>query len=322
MSFDHYPRAVTVKVPATSANLGPGFDCLGLALDLTNEFTLASSGIAASPLTNSTRLTVIADGIDAKKIPLDSSNLVIEAAEGVFRRVGRWPSDLTVRLHNQIPVGSGLGSSSSAIIAGLLAGNALVDGDLTEDQLLDIAVDMEGHPDNVAPALLGGLVLGVLPDLVQGPDRLVVRRWDPPQIKAIIVLPDFFLPTSEARAALPPSADRSDTIFNSSRLGLLLSVLIAQEFEQLRVAMGDRIHQPYRMKLIPGAPEAYHAAYEMGAVGVAISGAGPSLLAFAKKDEREIADSMISAFKDAGLSSRSWILNPSSAGASLVITPA
>jgi homoserine kinase len=179
---------------------------------------------------------------------------------------------------------------------------------------------LEGHPDNVAPALLGGLVLGVLPDEEQGPAELIVCRLEPPRLSAIIVLPDFPLLTADARAALPSSYPRADAIFNASRLGLLLHTFSTGDFTHLRVAMGDRLHQSYRLRLIPGAPAAYEAAYEAGALGVALSGAGPSLLAFADKGEEGIARAMAAAFGAAGLSCRTWILTPSSTGTKLLVS--
>jgi homoserine kinase len=179
------------------------------------------------------------------------------------------------------------------------------------------AVAIEGHPDNVAPAMLGGLVLGVLPDEEQGPAELIVCRMEPPQLSVVIVLPDFHFLTSDARAALPVSLSRADAIFNMSRLSLLLHAFTTGDFRQLRVAMGDRLHQSYRLKLIPGALAAYDSAYKAGALGVALSGAGPSLLAFAADGEAAIAEAMTAAFGAAGLSCRTWILPPSSAGVKL-----
>lgn len=306
-------RTITVTVPATSANLGPGFDCLGLALDLRNEisFSATSEEIA---LGGRTEYTVEAQGIDAAKVPTDRRNLAIEAAEAVFRQVGRRPAAVRVRINNCIPVGSGLGSSSSAIVGGLVAANTLVDGGLSDRQLLRMAVEMEGHPDNVAPAMLGGLVLGVLPDPEYGPEQLIVRRFEPPRLTAVVVLPDFQLLTSEARAVLPPVVARGEAIFNISRFGLLLHALTTGEYDCLRVAMSDRLHQPHRLKLIPGALAAYEAAYAAGAGGVALSGAGPSLIAFAAVEQDAIARTMVDSFADAGLTSRAWVLEPSSEG--------
>jgi homoserine kinase len=312
-------RTVTVSVPATSANLGPGFDCLGLALDLRNELLLRSSGSELTFEGSDTVYEFAVDGVDADKVPADRSNLAIEAAETLFRRLNRRLADVSMRMTNCIPVGSGLGSSSSAIIAGLVGANALLNNTMSADDLLQMAVHMEGHPDNVAPAMLGGLVLGVLPDETAGPPSLIVHRWEPPQLTAVIVLPEFNLLTSEARAVLPPTITRQDAIFNASRLGLLIHALTTNDSRQLRVAMGDRLHQTHRLKIIPGAAAAYQAAYEAGAQGVALSGAGPSLIALTTADPHAIAQSMVAAFADAGLASRVWILNPSPTGVTISV---
>lgn len=307
-------RAVTVSVPATTANLGPGFDCLGLALDLRNEVTFVSGGPLLADEGQETEYQVTIDGLDREKVPAGRENLVISAAETIFSLAGVRPSRLDVRLFNRIPVASGLGSSSTAIVAGLVAANALVESGLSCHELLRIAVNMEGHPDNVAPAMLGGLVLGIQPDAQQGPSELLVYPMPPPNLMAIIVLPDYHFLTADARAALPTTLTRADAIFNTSRLGLLVHALTSGNFQQLRVAMGDRLHQTYRLHLIPGAFAAYDAAYKAGAAGVALSGAGPSLLALATGDEQAIARAMVDAFQSAGLASRVWILQPSSAG--------
>jgi homoserine kinase len=308
---------VSVSVPATTANLGPGFDCLGLALDLWNEVTFTPDGPTLSDGGHQTEYHIAVEGLDREKVPSGRDNLVVSAAEAIFRLVGRRPAAVGVRLLNRIPVASGLGSSSTAIVAGLVGANALVSGGLTRDELLRLAVAMEGHPDNVAPALLGGLVFGVLPDEEQGPAELIICRLAPPRLSAIIVLPDFPLLTADARTALPSSYPRADAIFNASRLGLLLHSFSTGDFTYLRVAMGDRLHQRYRLRLIPGAPAAYEAAYATGALGVALSGAGPSLLAFADEREEAIAQAMAAAFGAAGLSCRTWNLTPTSMGAQL-----
>jgi len=313
-----YSQTVSVSVPATSANLGPGFDCLGMALDLRNEVTVTGSGpILALSHDRETLYDVRVSGVDAAKVPADRSNLLIEAAETLFRRAGRRPARLSVEMVNAIPVGSGLGSSSSAIVAGLLAANAIIDAGYGERDLLQMAVEMEGHPDNVAPAMLGGLVLGVLADRAAGPTDLFLRRISPPRLTAVVVLPDFALLTADARAVLPPVVPRADAIFNASRVALLLYALMTGEYECLRVAMGDRLHQPYRLALIPGATAAYAAAYDAGAIGVALSGAGPSLLALTGDGAPVVAEAMGAAFAAAGLDSRAWLLQPSADGARL-----
>lgn len=311
-------RIVTVTVPATSANLGPGFDCLGLALDLRNTLSLTASEFVLYE-ERETTYTVTITGVDAAKVPANRNNLALHAAEVVFRLAGRRPQTAELRVHNRIPVGSGLGSSSSAIVGGLVAANALIGGGLSDEELLRLAVDMEGHPDNVAPAMLGGLVLGVLPDDAGGPEQLIVRRMDPPHLTAIVVMPDFLFLTAEARAVLPRQVSRADAIYNTSRLGLLLHALLTGDFSCLRVAMGDRLHQTQRLGIIPGAAAAFDAAYGAGALGVALSGAGPSLIAFTDGDAGSIAAAMLDAFAEAGQSSRSWLLQPTADGVTMAV---
>jgi len=311
-------RPVTITVPATSANLGPGFDCLGLALELRNELVLHATGPALTNGTAETEYSISVSGLDTDKVPADRQNLAVEAAELLFTRIGCRPAKLAMRMTNGIPVGSGLGSSSSAIIAGLLGADAIFNDPIPRNELLRVAADIEGHPDNVAPALLGGLVLGVLPDDEIGPNELIVRQWDPPALSAVVVLPDFKLLTSEARAVLPSTLSRGDAIFNISRLGLLINALTTSDYSLLRTAMGDRLHQSYRLQIIPGAAEAYKAAYEAGALGVALSGAGPSLIAFCENNQTAIVEAMQHAFAAAGLSSRTWMLKPTAQGACVI----
>ena len=301
-------RQITVSVPATSANLGPGFDCLGLALDLRQEVTF---NIQSKP-----GLSITARGEDAGKIPLDSNNLVYQAAEIIFKRFGYPAKGLSIHQDNQIPIGSGLGSSSSAVLAGLFGANALTGSHLTPQEILQLATDFEGHPDNVAPAVYGGLVLGV-----QGPEGLVVDRIEIPQLRVAIILPDFTLLTVDARAALPINVPLKDAIFNAGRVGLLIRALQSADFEKLGIAMQDRLHQPYRMSLVPGMKEAIQALREAGAAGVAISGAGPSLLAFAPTRQEEIVQAAVESFQKNGLSCRAWILSIDTRGVYIFQNP-
>jgi homoserine kinase len=290
-----------VTVPATSANLGPGFDCLGLALSLHNHVTLSADAVSDEPSAYEAGLVrVSVGGVDAAKIPLDRSNLVIETAERLFRAVGRWPVGLRVDLENLIPVGSGLGSSSAAVVAGLLGANALVDGGLPSDRLLRMATEIEGHPDNVSPAMLGGLVLGIMTH-PNGQDGLIVDRIPMPPMTVVVVLPDVALLTSEARALLPAAVSRHDAVHNISRLGLLIHALSSGDHARLATAMQDRLHQPYRLPVIPGAEAAMAAAAAAGASGVALSGAGPSLIAFAPQGHDRIGRAMARAFGAAGV---------------------
>ena len=172
---------VTVKVPASTANLGPGFDCLGLALDLHNiiTFRIIPKG-----------LSIKINGEGKHSIPFDDTNLVMQAAQQLFDKVNRRPKGLQIELVNNIPVNSGLGSSASAVLGGVVAANAIIGGDLSQYELLKLAADMEGHPDNVAPAMFGGLTLSFLAD-----ERLVVKQLDAPDMKLVVVLPEIDLPT-------------------------------------------------------------------------------------------------------------------------------
>jgi homoserine kinase len=286
---------VTVTVPATTANLGPGFDCLGMALSLHHTVTFTT--------TPSPGIAISASGEDAHKIPTGDDNLVWQSAKRLFERFGRVPAGLRIVQENEIPVGSGLGSSSTAVLAGLFGANALLNHPLTTAELLQIAVDVEGHPDNVAPAVHGGLILGV-----QKADGLLVERIPTPPMTVAVVLPDFKLLTAEARAALPRQVPFADAIFNTGRVALLVRALAAGDYDKLAVAMQDRMHQPYRLPLIPGMAEAFTAVRRAGAAAAALSGAGPSLIAFAPADHARIAQAAAEAFSRHGLGSRQWIL--------------
>lgn len=297
--------SVTITIPATSANLGPGFDCLGLALSLYNEVTLTAVPTAVSH----PDLHVTVSGLDAAKIPTDATNQVVAAANVLFERVGRRPPGLRVRQHNNIPVGSGLGSSSTAVLAGLFGANALLDAPYTRHDILQIAAGLEGHPDNVAPAIYGGLVLGV-----QTAGGVHVEQIPTPPLTVVVVKPDFHLLTTEARAALPAHVPRADAVFNAGRLALLVRALETADYPRLALAMEDRLHQPVRVPLIPGMAAAFEAARAAGAAGVALSGAGPSIIAFAPDGHAAIAAAMRAAFAAAGLHSRAWTLTVDTAG--------
>jgi homoserine kinase len=288
-------REVIATVPATTANLGPGFDCLGMALQLYNRFTWR-------PLEAGLSVTVSGEG--AAVIPPDATNLAVQAAERLFARVGQRPSGLSLHQENGVPVGSGLGSSATAVVGGLLGANELLGGPLTQAELLALAAEIEGHADNVAPALYGGLTLAATGET----GALIVESLPVADLTAVVILPDFALPTAVARAALPAQIPLSDAIFNLSRLALLLPALAAGDYGKLGLAMQDRLHQPYRLPLIPGMVEAMNAARQAGAAAVALSGAGPSLIAFAPDKHDQIARAVQAAFTAVGLTSRVYTL--------------
>lgn len=285
----------TVTVPATTANLGPGFDCLGLALGLYNTLEVRPREAG---------LLVRVAGEGRGVIALDRSNLMVAAMERLFAQAGRKMPGLELQQRNCIPVSSGLGSSAAATLAGLLAANQLLGQPLSSQELLEVAVSIEGHPDNMAPALYGGLVLAM-----HGEGGLVVERLPVAALRAVVVLPDFTISTPEARAALPQQVALADAVYNSGRVGLLLRALAQGDYEKLAWAMDDRLHQPYRVPLVPGMQAAFDAARAAGAQGVALSGAGPSVLAFAAQGHEAVGEAMREAFAAAGLASRMWVLD-------------
>ncbi len=290
-----------ITVPATSANLGPGFDAIGVALTLRNRFTFSDQGDG---------LTIDVQGEGAERIYRDERNLVVVAAERIFEIVGQRPQALSILIENDVPAASGMGSSSTAIIGGMLGANGLTGNQLSRSQILNLAAQLEEHPDNVMPALLGGLAVGVLEDGIVTGERFAL-----PDYKVVIVLPKHDTMTKEARAILPQTVSLADAVANIGRTALLIQALQLRHFDKLRTAMQDRLHQPYRIPAIPGMEAAFAAAYEAGAAGVAMSGAGPSLIAFAANGHNAIADAAQAAFTTAGITSRKWILDVDTQGA-------
>lgn len=292
---------IRVRVPATTANLGAGFDCLGLALGLYNE-------VEAQEATRGLAISVEGEG--TADLPTDESNLVWRAAQRVFAQVGHPSAGLRLHLRNGIPLESGLGSSAAATVAGLMLANEWLGRPLTTVDLLQLAVDMEGHPDNVAPALLGGLV--VVGRAADG--SLLAERVATPPLSAVVVMPDFRLSTAVARRALPSAVTMADAVFNLSHTALTVVALQRGDHALLAQAMEDRLHQPYRAPLVPGLAEALAAARRQGAA-VAISGAGPAVIAFAA-DAEAVGATMRGAFAAAGLGARVWRL-PAVGGAAV-----
>lgn len=294
-------KVVHVRVPATTANLGPGFDALGMALSLWNEAVFIP--------TNDSSIGIQVYGEGKQALPSDERNLVLGSAFQLYALVGASPAGIRVYCLNRIPLASGLGSSSAAMLTGLLGANYLLGQPLSPEELLNLAAQNEGHPDNVAPALLGGLVAAVL----QG-EKVIACRWPVKPLAVTVVLPDFSFPTRVARAVLPSLIDRQDAIYNLGRVPLVLWALEKGDLDLLREVMDDRLHQPYRLPLIPGAEAAMEAARKAGAA-VALSGAGPALIAFSAGHQPAIGDAMQCAFRQAGLSSRVFHLRVSRQGA-------
>jgi homoserine kinase len=295
------PRQVQVRVPATTANLGSGFDVLGLALQLYNTFTLT--------LTPEPGWRVnLPPGID---LPTQHNNLVYQAAHQVFKHVGNVPPGLHLSLTVDIPLARGLGSSSSAIVGGLVAANHLTGNTLDREALLAMAVSLEGHPDNVTPALMGGLTLSYTAEA----QHRYLHVPFPQDLTVIVAIPDFELTTAYARSVLPDQVSRADAVFNCSRIALLVYALQSQRYDLLATAMDDRLHQPYRAALVPGLVEAIAAAYTAGALGVALSGSGPTLLALAREAHQAIASTLQNTFQHHGIACQTRLLHVDTTGA-------
>jgi homoserine kinase len=309
---------IQVRVPATSANLGPGFDCMGLALNLWNHF-------AVEELPDGARIEVENDGEGAEELPRDRSHLVLRTMLTELAHLtgdATWydrPPALRLVCRNAVPAGSGLGSSSTAVLGGLLLAHAYYGrrirhtNDIDRDAVLYRAIEHEGHGDNVAPALLGGLVLV---SSVDGP--AVVRRLSIPTWQVVVCVPTYHFLTSTARAALPTQYSKQDAIYNVGHALLVMEALRTGDHHLLGQAIRDRLHVPYRLPLIPGARDACRAAIEQGASAATISGAGPGLIAFAQERHAPIGVAMVQAFADARLSARYWVLETIDTGAESV----
>ena len=264
---------VTVTVPATTANLGPGFDCLGAALTLSNRFcfSLLPSG--------EKDVVITAIGAEAELITTNASNLAYQAFVKAYKYLKQVPPPVSIEIQLGVPLARGLGSSATAIVGGLVGANALAGSRLTVDELMQLAIAIEGHPDNVVPALIGGCRLAATG--IDTDWEICEILWHE-SIVPIVAIPDFELSTKLARQVLPATYSRADTLFNVAHLGLLLRGLATGNGKWLQAAMQDRIHQPYRQALIPGYDVVQTAAFKAGAYGMVISGAGPTLLALAE----------------------------------------
>ena len=262
---------IKVSVPATSANVGSGFDALGLAVTLYNTVTFEESD----------KLDISA--ADGTRIPRGESNLVYRSAKGLFEKVGKQIPPLKITQTNPIPMARGLGSSSACIIAGLLGANRMLGDVLNTQELLTLATAIEGHPDNVAPAMLGGFVTSVYDE---GQVYSVKKNIDE-QLAFAAFVPDFRLLTSKARAALPDMVSHKDAVYNLSRAALATAAFCDGDYSLLGVATKDSLHQKYRLPLIDGGDEMFELAQDLGALAVYISGAGPTIMAVVPRDDQE-----------------------------------
>ena len=292
---------VHVSVPATSANLGPGFDALGLALTLYNEVVASEAE----------RVSVAIEGEGAARLPRSADNVVARGVKLAYEAAGRPFRGCALECTNRVPAARGLGSSAAAWVGGLVAGNALLGMPITKDALLALAARAEGHPDNVAAAIFGGLTVSC----ASGSTVTAVSLPVPAGLRWVVLIPEVTSATAQARAVLPASVPYHDAVFNVQRVALLLASLWAGQLAALGAALEDRLHEPYRLRLFPWMPDVVRAARAAGALGCVLSGAGPSLLAVVAGDDTPVATAMEAALRRAGMAGAARRFDVDTAGA-------
>ena len=275
---------VTARVPATTANLGPGFDSFGLALPIYNEITIEETVMPGTGI----EISIIAenqDDFDIMMIPTDKSNIVYKAIELLYNSIGQTPSELKITIKSEIPIAKGLGSSAAVIVGGLIAAKELLGRPADEAALLSIATEVEGHPDNVTPAIVGGVVIAS-----QEEDGSVVYRklnW-PQDWHIMVCVPNYELATDIARSVIPKEIPLKDAIFNLKRSAMFVQAVSTADEELMKLALTDKLHQPYRMKLVPGLNEIItNLKHEEDVLGCVLSGAGPTVLVITKGNSQE-----------------------------------
>lgn len=296
-------EGVCVKVPASTANLGPGFDTLGMALNLYAWLELKPAA--------ETVFHLYGDHLEG--LPLDKSNLIYKVAQSVFERAGVKVPELEISMYSEIPLTRGLGSSASAIVGALYGANLLIGEPLTQAELFDMATALEKHPDNVGASLYGGIIAAVW----DGTHAAAMEIEPPAGLATLVAIPDFQLSTSLARKALPDMFSKQDVVFNISHASLLTAALALGRLDLISVAMKDRIHQPYRAQLVPGMARILDEAPSHGALGVALSGAGPTLLALVDEGssrQAELEGFLLQVLAEEGISAKTLWLRPCTEG--------
>lgn len=279
---------IKIQIPSTSANLGAGFDALGLALNFYNYIEMEESD------------TIDITSVDDTPVPTDENNLVYTSAKTLYEICGKKLKGLKIVQNNNIPMTRGLGSSSACIVGGLVGANTLMGNPLSLDDIVNLSAEIEGHPDNTAPALLGGIVTAVF----DGQAVHWVKQEVHTALKFVVIIPNFELSTEKARSALPKEVSHKDAVYNLSRASLFSASLLTGKYENLRTAVDDRLHQPYRLPLIPHADEVFKIAYTLGAYAVYMSGAGPSIMAIVDEKNQFFAGKIRFALDQRNL--KSW----------------
>ena len=297
---------VTVRVPATTANLGPAFDCMGMALCIHNEIQVR--------LGESTEPMVYVAGQGEDSLPRDESNLAYRAYSRLFEEAGMSLPAAVINCRNEIPLERGLGSSAAAIVGGMTAANHLAGKPLTSGEILSLAVEMEGHPDNVAAALYGGIRIVAL-----GPDSLITAPVPlPADLRVALFIPEVSISTVEARSVMPADVSMRDALFNVGRTALLVNAFATGRLEDLKAATEDRLHQPYRGHLLPAMRLIIGEAMKGGALGAFVSGSGSTVLALCRGREMSVAYEMAEMARKTNVAGRAMITFPSEAGVEVV----
>ena len=309
--------AIRVAAPATTANLGPGYDCLGMALDIWNT-------VEVEPLPDGEAPSVSVSGEGAGELEDGPENLVYRSMEFLYRELGRPMPPLSIRCDNEIPLARGLGSSAAAIAGGLAAANALANmnedgGGFAARDLLEMAATIEGHPDNVAAAVMGGLQLVVTEAQDTRENTLyTVPVSVPAAIYAVLFIPETRIATADARAVLPQQLSVADAVHNMARVALLVAGMATNHPEYLSVATQDKLHQPYRQPLFPAMKLLMKAALDAGALGAFLSGSGSTVLALTQGREMTVAYEMAEAARQASVEGTVKVTQPTALGAHLV----
>lgn len=300
-------NTVKVRIPGTTANCGPAFDTIGMACTIYNELELTLS-LAGS-------IEILITGEGSNNLPKDERNIVLRAVRKVLAAVNSPYQGIRLVMHNNIPLSRGLGSSAAAIVGGLVAANAATGNTLSKESILNMATEMEGHPDNVAPALYGGIAVSVA-----NKGEVYCLHFAPVRpLLMIIAVPEFTLSTHKARSVLPHNVSMEDAVFNVSRTAMLVSALCSGKYDYLTCALDDRLHQPYRELLIPGMKAVFAAASAAGAFGSVISGAGPCLIAFAEKNGPAIGEAMVQAFAEQRIEAKYLLLQIDNVGTQVIV---
>ena len=295
------PAEIAVAAPATSANLGPGFDVFGIALNLFDEYRFKSAA----------EVSVTVEGQGSEMVELDETNLAIAAARQLCASRGQEFSHNNLLEKLFIPIQRGLGSSAGAICAGLTAANARLAEPAPVEELVEIAVGLEGHPDNVVPALVGGFCIV----LDSGPRPDWIRIEPPPELRFVVAVPALHIPTAASRRMLPRRVPIEDAVFNVGRAAMLVAALTQGDFPKLAHAMEDRLHQPYRRQLHPVMDQMIAAALATGAYGAALSGSGSTIVALCPESAESVPLAMRAVCEAAGFSCSASLLETSLRGA-------